>query len=209
MYNQLILSARLGDGSFITQNHKGCPRYALHLSSINEDYLKHKLYCMELTGVKTSGIKTGVSGYTGNKNILYFRTHVDDDVSIIGNMDRCDVIYELNKLGLTYLYLDDGSFHKNRKFGHIYCNSFNSLEVDTLVYVINREFGGKPCKLRFDRKSNGREYPYIYIPVCTMSFIAEYVYYFLKDNQIYSMMYKVGSPSTTIESGSSCRNCIA
>lgn len=59
----------------------------------------------------------------------------------------------------------------------------------------------KRCSLRWDKKKDERNYPYIYIPVKTASEIKKDVENFLIKNEIYSLLYKVGvdSPPETIE----------
>ena len=55
--------------------------------------------------------------------------------------------------------------------------------------------------LEFNKKKDGRKYPYLYIPVDTTKALIEDVFEFVEDNQLHSLYYKIGKsiPSTTIE----------
>ena len=84
---------------------------------------------------------------------------------------------------------------------HICCNAFNNLEVKCLKNKIYELFPIKLCSDRIDKKKDGRQYPYLYIPKMTSDFIREYYKdYVMFDCNLHSMAYKFGLPSQTIES---------
>ena len=193
--SQLLYSLKLGDGSFVTQckdksNPK--PNYYLMATSINLDYISHKKSQLDHLGIITHPLHTGKSGYKDTSIIYNFSTRNHHLISRVGNMNTIDIINSLNIEGLVYLFLDDGTFHQKKHFGHICCNTFSDVEVETLIKVMYKFYPQKLCSKRVDRKKDGRQYPYIYIPVAVMNEFRKDVGKFLKDNHIESLMYKVG-----------------
>ena len=195
---QLLLSLKLGDGCFITQRKTLSKTYYLKVNSINSDYLGYKESVLNKYGIATKPIKCQ-SGYNKESNIKGFTTLTVSEVSEIGNMSISNIIKDLDILGLTYYYLDDGSLHKHKHFMHLYCNSFSIDESKELVDKIYEIFPQKKCSLHFDRKKDGRVFPYIYIPCSVSKVFTLYVRKFLLDNDINSMLYKTFLPSQTIE----------
>lgn len=191
---QVLISAKLGDGCFIKYK-----KYYLSLSSINLDYLCYKRDILKSSGVYICPIKVQKSGFTGKSNIYRFETRVHSAITDIGNLNILDCIKGLDKLGLILYFLDDGSLHKNKRFGHIYCNTFTDIEVKALIDIIYSYYPLKRCSKRMDKKKNGREYPYIYIPVSTMFEMSKDVRSFLEHRDIKSLLYKTIPPSQTIE----------
>ena len=107
-------------------------------------------------------------------------------------MQICDILHNLDKQGLVYYFLDDGTFHQKKHFGHLYCNTFSDEEVETLIDVFYKFYPQKRCSKRIDKKKDGRQYPYIYIPVVVMNEFREDIYNFLTENDIVSLKYKIG-----------------
>lgn len=193
--SQLLYSLKLGDGGFVTQckdksNPK--PNYYLQVTSINLDYISHKKSQLDVLGVFTQPLHIGKSGFKSTSIIYRFSTRNHHLISRVGNMNTIDIINSLNIEGLTYLFLDDGTFHQKKHFGHIYCNSFNDEEVETLIKVMYKFYPQKLCVKRVDKKKDGRQYPYIYIPVIVMNEFKKDIGKFLEENHIESMKYKVG-----------------
>lgn len=200
MYNQLLLSLRIGDGSYITQTRLDeNKRYCVSFNSKELDYVVHKKLELEKLGIPTSNIQFGKSGYKRNSTIYVVRTRVHPLLTEIGNLNVLDVINNLDKTGLMYYYLDDGSYHIHRHTMHLYCNSFNSDEVYALVDKIYKLYPQKKCSVRIDKKKDGRQYPYLYIPRKVVEPFKEDVHNFLIEKDLPCYLYKIGQPSTTIE----------
>lgn len=79
---------------------------------------------------------------------------------------------------------------------HIYCNEFSVEETNKLIEKFYQLYPIKACSFRWDKKKDGRKYPYIYIPVKTANVFKEDIKDFLLTNEINSMLYKVGIEST-------------
>ena len=107
-------------------------------------------------------------------------------------MSTIEILHKLDIQGLVYYFLDDGTYHQRKHFGHLYCNTFSDDEVEVLIDVLYKFYPQKRCTKRFDRKKDGRQYPYIYIPVVVMNEFKKDIKNFLEENNIDSLMYKVG-----------------
>lgn len=193
--SQLLYSLKIGDGCFVTQckdKSNKRPHYYLKSMSINLDYLSHKKSEIEKLGIITQPLHTGKSGYKESSVIYNFATRNHYLISKVGNMSVTEVLNKLNKEGLVYYFLDDGTFHQKKHFGHLYCNTFTDDEVQTLIEVMYKFYPQKKCAKRIDKKKDGRQYPYIYIPVVVMDEFRKDVKDFLEKYEIKSLMYKVG-----------------
>ena len=198
---QLVYSLKLGDGCFVKNSSGerfGTSTYYVQCSSVNLDYISHKKSILDKLGVYTRPISDkGKSGYKKDSKIYYFWTRVHPLITKVGNMSVLEILDNLDIEGLVYFFLDDGTFHQNKHFGHIYCNTFNDEEVEKLIDVMFHFYPQKRCVKRVDRKKDGRQYPYIYIPVVVMNEFKKDVQKFLEDNEIYSLLYKVGGSTGT------------
>lgn len=197
LISQLILSLKLGDGCLVDQSKT--KHYYLQTNSINLDYITHKKVRLEKLGVKTNRLRIGKSGYKESSKIYTFTTPINPLISNVGSMIVSECIRNLNKIGLIYFFLDDGSLHKRKAFGHIYCNTFSDSEVEVLIERIFQLYPYKRCSKRIDKKKDGRKYPYIYIPVSTMNEFRKDIEKFLNYYDIQSLMYKAVLPSQTVE----------
>ena len=201
--SQLLYSLKLGDGCFVTQckdENNPKPNYYLMATSINLDYISHKKSQLDKLGVTTQPLHTGKSGYKDTSIIYSFGTRNHYLISVVGNMRTIDILNSLNVEGLIYLFLDDGTYHQKKHFGHIYCNTFSDEEVETLIDVIYKFYPQKRCVKRIDRKKDGRQYPYIYIPVAVMNEFKKDIQQFLEENNISSLKYKVGGDKCAVSS---------
>ena len=116
-------------------------------------------------------------------------------------MSRIEIIDSLDYFGFLIYYFDDGSYHKSHDTMHIYCNSFTPEEVEHLKKSIYRLFPYKECRSRVDKKKDGRQYPYLYIPKDTTIEIVNYYRDFIANEPLlHCMSYKLGVPSQTIKS---------
>lgn len=196
---QLLLSLRLGDGSFITQNKTENKNYHVITSSINKDYIEYKRNVLEQNGIFVRSMKCS-SGYKKSSQIFGISTRISKEISIVGNLSITDCINNLDMTGLIMLYLDDGSLHKNKHTMHLYCNSFKDGDVLALVEKIHELLPQKSVSVYFDRKRDGRVFPYLYFPRCVVDTLNIYVRDFLIQNNINSLLYKTFLPSQTVES---------
>lgn len=193
--HQLLYSCKIGDASLVknsTSERFGEVTYYLMINSINLDYVSHKKSVLDSIGVVTQPMRNTKSGFKKDSVIYCFGTRIHSDITTVGNMSVHEVLDKLNIEGLVYYFLDDGTFHQKKHFGHLYCNTFTDDEVDHLIKVMYKFFPQKLCSKRLDKKKDGRQYPYIYIPVVVMNEFKKHISKFLVDNEIYSLMYKVG-----------------
>lgn len=195
---QVLLSSKLGDGGFVKQG-KYSNSYYMTFTTYHYDYACHIYNKLKSLGIFVSDIRTIKSGYKEGSHGYTFSTRIHPLLNKVGNISNKDAILKLNKEGLSYFFIDDGSFHQKKHFGHLYCNTFSVEECESLIEVMYKYYPSKRCSIRFDRKKDGRKFPYLYIPVCVMNQYKLGVLDLIKRNRIYSFMYKVGQPSQTIE----------
>ncbi|MBO8161075.1 MAG: hypothetical protein H0Z24_05515 [Thermosipho sp. (in: Bacteria)] len=194
--DQLLISGKLGDGC-IYKNNKNQPHYNISFVSINLDYLLYKRDILKNI-VKVSNVRTQKSGYKKHSFSYTFSTYQHYKITEIATMTLKECINSLSKEGLILYYLDDGTYHQKKHFMHIYCNEFNVGEVNLLIDKIYELYPIKKCSFRWDKKKDGRKYPYIYIPVVTVKEFKKDIERFLIKNEIYSMLYKVGKTESTL-----------
>lgn len=200
LLNQVLLSGKLGDGSIVTQ-YEGTGSY-ITFNTINLDYLEYRKRVLEENGLWVSEVQYGPSGYIKGKLIPRIRTRVDSRVTEVGRMTVSEAIEGLDTTGLVQLYLDDGTYIKRVPVAQLYVNSFTVEEVGLLIEKIYKHYPAKKCSIVWDKKRDGRKYPYLYIPKATFALFLEDIRKFLVDNKLESLYYKGGLPSTTIESAS-------
>lgn len=196
---QLLLSMRIGDGCFVNQRKKSNPTYHLATNSISWDYVEYKQSIFNKYGICTAPYISH-SGYGSLKVQHGFRTRVEPEITLVGRMSVEEIIQDLDIFGLCLYYLDDGTLHQKKHFMQIYCNSFTDSQTILLADKIYTLFPIKRCTLRKDRKKDGREFNYLYIPKTVTAVFSDYVREFLITNNINSLLYKTISPSQTIES---------
>lgn len=187
---QLLLSGKIGDGSFINQRKTTDKTYRFSTNSINKDYVEHKKSVFNRCGLKTVDEFNKYSGFNPDKHLYAFRTLITEETTYVGRMSVEDVLLKLDKLGLIYYYLDDGSLHKRKHFMHLYCNSFEENQAVMLVDLIEKYYPQKRCTLRVEHKKDGRMFYVVYIPVTVAKMFSRDVRKFLIKNNIRSMLYK-------------------
>ena len=194
-YLQVLLSAKLGDGCYVEQSG----RHYLQFVSYHLDYITHIKSKLDSKGFYTSNLRIQKSGYKKDSFGYAFSTRIDVRLDSVAEMSVLQVLDNIDIEGLCYFFLDDGSFHQKKHFGHLYCNTFTDIEVDKLVQVFYKFYPQKLCKKRIDKKKDGRSYPYIYIPVAVMDSFRIDLKKFLMKYDLQSFYYKIGQPSQTIE----------
>ena len=199
----LLLSGKLGDGGFArNRTHRKVPDSSIAFVSINLDYIQHKW--QSLREYRPGKINVQKSGYKVGATSFRFATRQHPDVTYVEQLSNAEAVQMLTRESFIYYYLDDGTYHQRKHFMHLYCNTFEPEAVEALIARIADLYPVKPSALRWDRKSDGRAFPYLYIPVATAKEVAADVRDFLTANAIPSLLYKAGvavPPSETIESG--------
>ena len=195
--SQFLYSAKLGDGCFYRRKeHHTC---LFPFTSYNKEYIDFMHKEFGKLGYFPQSVKKIHSGFKEGSEGYYFHTRVHEDFNYVKNLSVKETISMLDKNGLIFYYLDDGSYHKNRHFGHIYCNTFTVDEVNCLIDKIYELYPIKKCTIRWDKKRDGRKYPYIYIPVSVMNVFKNDIKDVLDNCGLKSFYYKIGLPSQTTE----------
>ena len=185
---QMLYSLRIGDGSYITQGRD----YNLYVSSISLQYVVFKKTILERSGIITQSLRESKSGFKSSSVVYAFGTRVHPLISEVANMSISDIVKSLDHEGLALYFLDDGTFHQKKHFGHLYCNTFTSEEVEILIDTLFKLYPVKRCTVRYDRKKDGRVYPYVYIPVPVMNEFKEDVKSLIDKYELTDFRYKIG-----------------
>lgn len=201
-YCQALLSSKLGDGGFYKNGNGdyyfGFVCKELMYLKFKRDFILKRNRKLRLLG--SEPITKVFSGYKEGSYSYSFRTNRHRSLKSIAEMSVEEAIDNLDLDGLIMFYLEDGTYHKNKHFMHIYCNTFTIEECNYLIEKIYKFYPIKKCAIRYDRKKDGRKYPYIYIPVSVSNIFKLDVLEFIRLNDLACFLYKVGdSPSTTIE----------
>ena len=187
MYN-IVANAMLGDGCVHTPKTGKNPY--LVFSSTSLDLLNAKrMMCIE-HGIGVEVIRPKKQLGYGKKQMYEFRTNRHKSISEIAASGKCNVIMNLGKEDIALWFLDDGSLHKHKFFGHLYCNTLTSDELGVLIERIVALYGILP-KERKDRKKDGREYPYLYYPVSLMTVMQPDIKKLIRCYGIVSLQYKI------------------
>ena len=195
--SQFLYSAKLGDGCFYRRSPKH--NYLFQFTSYNKEYIDFAFKHLKELGYFPNKVREMKSGYKEGSSGHYFQTRVHKDFTYVANLSIKETIERLNLEGLIFLYLDDGSFHKNKHTGHLYCNTFSEEEASALIDKFYAFYSVKKCTLHWDKKRSGKKYPYIYIPVSVMNLFKHDIKELISKNSLNSFMYKVGLPSQTTE----------
>lgn len=195
--SQFLYSAKLGDGCFYRRKERHT--CLLQFTSYNKEYIDFMYKEFDKLGYFPQSVKKIHSGFKEGSEGYYFHTRVHEDFNYVKSLSVKETISMLDKNGLIFYYLDDGSYHKNRHFGHIYCNTFTVDEVNCLIDKIYELYPIKKCTIRWDKKQDGRKYPYIYIPVSVMNVFKNDIKDVLDNCGLKSFYYKIGLPSQTTE----------
>lgn len=195
--SQFLYSSKLGDGCFYRR--KESHTCLFQFTSYNKEYIDFMHKEFDKLGYFPQGIKRVYSGFKNGSEGYYFHTRVHEDFNYVSSLSIKEAISMLDKEGLIFYYLDDGSYHKNKNFGHIYCNTFTVDEVNCLIDKIYELYPIRKCTIHWDKKRDGRKYPYIYIPVSVMDAFKSDIKNMLDICDLKSFYYKIGLPSQTTE----------
>lgn len=189
---QTTLTAIFGDGciSFRTDKSK-LP--VMHFSSINKDYMQFK---KEMLGDLSTGnilvSANAKSSYANCKPIYSLHTISHTELLDFKFREDEENLKLMTELGLAMWFYDDGSLHKTKHFYNLNTHSFTK-EFQEDVFVPWFKELGIEVRLRPDRKKNGKEYWYLYIPPHKGG---KYINELLKKYPIPSMSYKTWSSET-------------
>ena len=151
---QVIISGVLGDGHLRSNG-------SILLSCIHKEYMDLKAVLLGDI-VSPSGVYARENnGY--KKGIIYRVDSVANDYGkklYKGSLE--EAIKDIDELGLSLWFLDDGSLHKKNFFYNISTHSFPLKEqTEVLVPLLNR-FGIYP-KIYSETKKDGRQFNYLYV----------------------------------------------
>lgn len=195
---QFLLSAKLGDGCYRQNGTRETSVYMTFVS-YKDGYANFVNSFLNRYGFKTCPMRKVYSGYKKGSSGWAVTTRIHYTLCEISEMSKLEAIQNLNKFGLSFLYLDDGSLHKRRFCGHIYCNTFSDQEVEALIDKMYELYPIVRSSKRLDRKKDGRQYPYIYISTFTMKEFRKDVAKIIDQYGLHCFDYKVLQPSQTIE----------
>lgn len=200
---QLFLTSRIGDGYCGLHSRstlEGKANAHITYMGIERDYIqyKHDIISNYYT-CNDVKLKDNSAGYNKKGTIYTFNVFSHPDITAIYKMSKIDIINQLDYFGYLMYFFDDGSYHIIRNTMHLYCNSFTPEEVDALKQKVFELFPYKMCRNRIDKKKDGRQYPYLYVPRVTVEAIKEYYTEFMnKTPALNCMRYKLNLPSQTI-----------
>jgi len=187
LYSRIGKNARLGDGRINPSKYVA----SVTFYSTDEKLLKHKERLLAEEDLDITVRKTQESGYGGTKTIYVITSKSSEELLEVENAPINELIESLTKEDLYLWYLDDGSWHINRRTMHLYSNELNEEQSELLMDRIEELYGIKP-RLRVDRKKDGRSFFYLYFPRDLVRIFRPEVEAYIKENGIDSMMYKVG-----------------
>lgn len=194
MFSRIAKNAKLGDGCVSKQSSS----INANLSFVSTDIevLKLKKQMCDGEGIVSRNFGTQASGYGGTKTIYNFHTRVNEKITAVYYANFSDLIATIDKEDLFLWLVDDGSWHKNQRLFHLYCNMFNDEETNELIDKIGELYGVKP-RMRKDRKRDGREFNYLYFPRRLTVLVRPEFKRYLVEKNLPSMFYKFGGEAYT------------
>lgn len=194
---QVILASLLGDGSL----YHRAPNIekSLVLSSIKRRYLMYKCLVLATNIFSEKGFKPmdNSAGYKKGSSIYQKESFSHPQITFLGSQSPETWVSRLDECGLALWFFDDGSLHQKKKFYNLYTNSFSVEQVNNFIGLLQEKFG-LAGKLRFDRKKDGRCFPYIYFGTESAKLISK----ILMKYSGHELDYKIIPSSTTIPKGS-------
>lgn len=185
--SKVVKNARLGDGMVYNNKNVASVKYY----STDLSLLKYKEKLLHEEGVGITVKKTQESGYGGKKTIYVYTSESSPAFKRTADASVEELIQDLTKEDLYLWYLDDGSWHINRRTMHLYSNSLDEEQTKLLIKKIGSLYGIEP-RIRIDRKKDGRQFYYLYFPRDLVRIFRPEVSEFIKENNIETMFYKVG-----------------
>src|SRR5690625_3785133 len=138
--SKVVKNARLGDGMVNNSKTVASVKYI----STDLSLLKYKEKLLEKEGVGITVKKTQESGYGGKKTIYVYLSESSPDFKRTADATVEELINDLTKEDLYLWYLDDGSWHINRRTMHLYSNSLDEVQTNLLIKRINKLYGIEP-----------------------------------------------------------------
>lgn len=194
----LAVNAKLGDGCLVQQ--KEGHGVAAQYNGKNFQWINFKRETALHREYQCSEMKAAFSGYKNDFSLVQFRINVDPRMTRVYCMPIIDVLSNLRKLDLIMWYIDDGSWHKRAKTMHLYCNALTEYEVKVLQERIYKLYHAE-ARLKWDKKKDGRRYPYLYFTRPLTNKFWKDVRRFIRLCNLDTLTYKVGETPTTIRNG--------
>ena len=192
MIHFMAKNAILGDGSLFNDRVK---LVALQYKSVSLEYVEYKKKLFLESGVEYKTIRDSdeYSGYKDDYSIkcLNIGGIPREQLNLGVEYNIAEILKTLTEFDLFLWYLDDGSWHKTRNTMHLYCNSLTLEQTNILADRINELYGIRP-KLRIDRKTDGREFNYLYYPRKLVNILHPIYKEFIENAELECMIYKVG-----------------
>jgi len=191
--HQVILASLLGDGC--AYHRKPCKEKSLVLSSKNRKYLLYKCLDLGKNLFSERGFKAmdNSAGFKKGSKIYSKESFSHPEITKLAQQDPTKWVESLDECGLALWFFDDGSLHQKKKFYHLYTNAFTKEQVESFIDILKRKFGVEG-RLRFDRKKDGRSFPYIYFGTESAKIISA----ILSKYGGHELNYKIIPSSTTI-----------
>lgn len=195
---QVIYASILGDGCACLR--KPIKEKFLVLSSSKKMYLEYKCVYLAKNLFSQTGFNPNSNSLGYNKKgIIYTKqSYSHPEITRISELPATEIVKLLNEVGFALWMFDDGSLHKKHLTYHLYTNSFSIDEVKEFIVLLEQLFNISG-RLRFDRKKDGRCFPYIYFRKESSAIIST----ILEKYSNHELAYKIIPSSTTIPAGSS------
>lgn len=183
----LLLTARLGDGSF--QDTANGEKSSVKFMGTDELWIRTKAELLDLS--YKVRVRAQHKNAWGKKDIFHVQTAFSTEIKKLRELSTLEVLEAFDEEDLVIWYLDDGSFHKRKRFMHLYCNQLNQVEAEQLIKKFEGLYGIAP-KLRTDKKKDGRSFFYIYLGTELTKVFGSSVKAFIHKYSLDTLLYKVG-----------------
>jgi len=191
MFN-LYINAKLGDGCI--RKGETNKYHQLSFSGTEETWIRYKHQLSETT-TKFCNQEQSPNAY-GKKRIYRFTTSPSPMAEYYSQITIIDLISQMTIKDLIALYFDDGSWHKGKHIMNLYTNSLTIEENERLILKIHELLGYSP-KMIFDRKKDGRQYPYLYFPRMLVKEFIPHINEFINETGLVCFLYKIGLSEMT------------
>ena len=177
--------------------------------STSNSLLKEKERMLEDCGMKVSKRRKGESGYGGKKEINVINSLGDTELKdLYDSYSNEELLRTAEEKDLILLYLDDGSWHKRSELMHLYCNELTENELKALADRVEELYGTRPT-LRWDKKKDGRSFPYFYFPRKLVDTVRDRWFEYVKERNMKDLYYKFGGEDYVNYSGNKATKEIA
>lgn len=184
----LLFNATFGDAHMAVKKTVITPTFI----STSMQMLDLKERMMADCGIEVSRRGEQTSGYGGSKRIFNINPKGSKELlELYNSTSRKDLLSSAEDIDILILYLDDGSWHIRSELMHLYCNDLSEEEVTVLSKRITELYGEEPT-LRYDKKKDGRSFPYFYFNRKLTNTVRDQWFNTVKELGITDMYYKFG-----------------